>query len=100
LNSGPSFSPNEAVSFQVMTGDQSETDRYWNAIIENGGNESQCGWRKGRPGFSWQIVPRVLIAELNDADHDATMRVMGAMMTMHRINIARLEAARAREEVV
>jgi predicted 3-demethylubiquinone-9 3-methyltransferase (glyoxalase superfamily) len=99
LNGGPRFSPNEAVSFQAMTDDQMETDRYWNAIIENGGRESQCGWCKDRWGFSWQIVPGVLIAALNDADRAAAKRAMDAMMTMRRIDIARVEAARAGEEV-
>jgi predicted 3-demethylubiquinone-9 3-methyltransferase (glyoxalase superfamily) len=94
LNGGPAFSPNEAVSFQVMTDDQAETDRYWNAIIENGGSESQCGWCKDRWGFSWQIVPRALIAALGDADRAAAKRVMETMMTMGRIDIARIEAAR------
>ncbi len=94
LNGGPAFSPNEAVSFQVMTDDQAETDRYWNAIIENGGNESQCGWCKDRWGFSWQIVPRALIAALNDTDRAAAKRAMDAMMTMGRIHIAKIEAAR------
>lgn len=95
LNGGPGRSPNEAVSFQVMTDDQTETDRYWNAIIENGGCESQCGWCKDRWGFSWQIVPRALIAALNDADRGAAKRAMEAMMTMRRIDIATVEAARA-----
>ncbi|PNG24478.1 VOC family protein [Methylocella silvestris] len=95
LNGGPGFSPNEAVSFQVMTDDQAETDRYWNAIVENGGRESQCGWCKDRWGFSWQIVPRVLIAALGDADRAAAKRAMEAMMTMGRIDIAKIEAARA-----
>ena len=66
LNGRPAFTPNEAVSFQVMTDDQAETDRYWNAIIENGGSESECSWCKDRWGFSWQIVPRALIAALKD----------------------------------
>ncbi len=94
LNGGPNFSPNEAVSFQVMTDDQTETDRYWDAIIEAGGSESQCGWCKNRWGFSWQIVPRALIAALNDTDPAAAKRAMDIMMTMRRIDIARIEAAR------
>lgn len=98
LNGGPGFSPNEAVSFQVMTDDQTETDRYWNAIVENGGRESQCGWCKDRWGFSWQIAPRALIAALSDADRAAAKRAMEAMMTMRRIDIARIEAARAGEQ--
>lgn len=95
LNGGPAFKPNEAVSFQVMTDDQAETDRYWNAIIGNGGSEGQCGWCKDRWGFSWQIVPRALIAALKDPDRAAAKRAMEAMMTMRRIDIARIEAARA-----
>jgi predicted 3-demethylubiquinone-9 3-methyltransferase (glyoxalase superfamily) len=96
LNAGSaSFTPNEAVSFQVMTDDQAETDRYWNAIIENGGSESQCSWCKDRWGFSWQIVPRALIAALKDPDRAAAKRAMEAMMTMRRIDIAKIEAARA-----
>jgi predicted 3-demethylubiquinone-9 3-methyltransferase (glyoxalase superfamily) len=99
LNGGPGFSPNEAVSFQVMTDDQAETDRYWHAIIGNGGREGQCGWCKDRWGFSWQIVPRALIAALNDGDCAAAKRAMQAMMTMRRIDIARIEAARAAEDM-
>ena len=95
LNGGPAFTPNEAVSFQVMTDDQAETDRYWNAIIENGGSEGQCSWCKDRWGFSWQIVPRILIAAMKDPDRAAAKRAMEAMMTMRRIDIARIEAARA-----
>jgi predicted 3-demethylubiquinone-9 3-methyltransferase (glyoxalase superfamily) len=95
LNGGRTFTPNEAVSFQVMTDDQAETDRYWNAIIENGGNESQCGWCKDRWGFSWQIVPRALIAALNDPDRAAAKRTMDAMMTMRRIDIAKIKAVQA-----
>ena len=95
LNGGPQFSPNEAVSFQVMTDDQAETDRYWNAIVEAGGSESQCGWCKDRWGFCWQIVPRALLAALHDPDRAAARRAMDAMMTMRRIDIARVEAARA-----
>ena len=95
LNSRPDFAPNEAVSFQVMTDDQAETDRYWNAIIETGGAESQCGWCKDRWGFSWQIVPRALIAAVTDPDRAAAKRAMEAMMTMGRIDVAKIEAARA-----
>jgi predicted 3-demethylubiquinone-9 3-methyltransferase (glyoxalase superfamily) len=95
LNGGPAFKPNEAVSFQVMTEDQAETDRYWNAIVENGGSESQCSWCKDRWGFYWQIVPRALLAALRDPDRAAAKRAMEAMMTMRRIDIARIEAARA-----
>jgi predicted 3-demethylubiquinone-9 3-methyltransferase (glyoxalase superfamily) len=95
LNCGPAFSPNERVSFQVMTDDQAETDRYWNAIIENGGSEGQCRSCKDRWGFSGQIVPRALIAALKDPDRAAAKRAMGAMMTMRRIDIAKIVAARA-----
>jgi predicted 3-demethylubiquinone-9 3-methyltransferase (glyoxalase superfamily) len=95
LNGGPMFKPNEAVSFQVMTDDQAETDRYWDAIVGNGGSESECSWCKDRWGFSWQIVPRALWAGMKDPDRAAAKRVMEAMMTMRRIDIARIEAARA-----
>jgi len=95
LNGGPTFTPNAAVSFQVMTDDQAETDRYWNAIVGNGGSEGQCSWCKDRWGFSWQIVPRALIAALKDPDRTAGKRAMDAMMTMRRIDIAKIEAARA-----
>ena len=95
LNGGSGITPNEAVSFQLMTDDQAETDRYWHAIINNGGSEGQCSWCKDRWGFSWQIVPRALIAALKDPDRAAARRAMEAMMTMRRIDIARIEAARA-----
>jgi predicted 3-demethylubiquinone-9 3-methyltransferase (glyoxalase superfamily) len=95
LNAGPSTVANEAVSFQVMTDDQAETDRYWNAIVGNGGSESQCSWCKDRWGFFWQIVPRALIAAIKDPDRAAAKRAMEAMMTMRRIDIAKIEAARA-----
>jgi predicted 3-demethylubiquinone-9 3-methyltransferase (glyoxalase superfamily) len=94
LNGGPAFTPNEAVSFQVMTDDQAETDRYWNAIVGNGGSEGACSWCKDRWGFSWQIVPRVLLAALKDPDPAAAKRAMDAMMTMRRIDIAKIETAR------
>jgi predicted 3-demethylubiquinone-9 3-methyltransferase (glyoxalase superfamily) len=100
LNGGPGFVPNEAVSFQVMTDDQAETYRYWNTIIGNGGSESQCGWCKDRWGFSWQIVPRALIAALNDTDRAAAKRAMNAMMDMRLIDIAKIEAARAGKDFV
>ena len=95
LNAGPGFRPNEAVSFQVMTDDQAETDRYWNAIIAHGGSEGDCSWCKDRWGFSWQIVPRALIAALHDPDRAAAKRAMETMMTMRRIDLGRIEAARA-----
>lgn len=94
LNGGPAIKPNEAVSFQVMTDDQAETDRYWNAIVGNGGQEGDCGWCKDRWGFSWQIVPRALMAALKDPDRAAAKRAMDAMMTMRRIDIAAIETAR------
>src|SRR5438270_7541117 len=87
LNGGPNFSPNEAVSFQVTTDDQAETDRYWDAIVGNGGKESQRGWCKDRWGFSWQIVPRALMAAMSDPDRAAAKRAMDAMMTSRKIEI-------------
>lgn len=97
LNGGPAFKPNEAVSFQVSTGDQEETDRYWNGIIENGGAASQCGWCRDRWGYSWQITPRQLTEGIADPDRAAAKRVMEAMMTMGKIDIAAIEAARRGE---
>jgi predicted 3-demethylubiquinone-9 3-methyltransferase (glyoxalase superfamily) len=93
LNGGPHFKPNEAVSFQVFTEDQEETDRYWNAIVDNGGQESECSWCKDKWGFSWQIVPRVLMAAMQHPDKAAAKRAMEAMMTMRKIDIAKIEAA-------
>ncbi|TKS53224.1 VOC family protein [Luteimonas yindakuii] len=95
LNGGPHFRPNEAVSFQVLTDDQAQTDRYWDAIIGNGGEASECGWCRDRWGFSWQITPRALMEAMADPDRDAARRAMEAMMTMRRIDIATIEAARA-----
>src|SRR5262249_37158312 len=97
LNGGPQFTFDEAVSFQVFTDTQEETDRYWNAIVRGGGKESVCGWCKDRFGLSWQIVPRVLIEVINDPDTAAAKRAMDAMMTMKKIEIARIEAARAND---
>ena len=97
LNGGPNFTPNEAVSFMVVTEDQTETDRYWNAIVDNGGEESACGWCKDRWGFSWQITPRVLLEATTDPDRAAAKRAMEAMMTMGKIDIAAIEAARRGE---
>lgn len=97
LNGGARFSPNEAVSFQVFTDTQEETDRYWNAIVGNGGTESMCSWCKDRWGFSWQIVPRALMDGMVDPDPAAAKRVMEAMMKMRKIDIAKIEAARAGE---
>ena len=94
LNGGPHFKPNEAVSFMVVTEDQAETDRYWHAIVDNGGSESDCGWCKDRWGFSWQITPRVLLEAMSDPDREAAARAMQAMMAMRKIDIAAIEAAR------
>lgn len=94
LNGGDMFVPNEAVSFMVHTDDQAETDRYWNAIVGNGGAESACGWCKDRWGFSWQITPRALLEGMADPDRAAAKRVAEAMFTMRRIDIAAIEAAR------
>ena len=93
LNGGPNFVPNEAVSFMVLTDDQAETDRYWNAIVDNGGEESACGWCRDRWGFSWQITPRALLEAMNGPDQAAAKRAMDAMMTMTKIDIAAIEAA-------
>jgi len=93
LNGGPNFTPNEAVSFMVLTDDQTETDRYWNAIVDNGGQESECGWCKDKWGFSWQITPRALLEALHNPDEVISKRVMDAMMTMKKIDIATIEAA-------
>lgn len=94
LNGGPEFRPNEAVSFMVETEDQAETDRYWNAIVGNGGTESACGWCKDRWGFSWQITPRQLNEGMADPDRAVARRVFEAMMTMRKIDVAQIEAAR------
>ena len=93
LNGGPTFKPNEAVSFMVLTDDQEETDRYWNAIVGNGGEESACGWCRDRWGFSWQITPRALLAAVNSSDKAAAKRAMEAMMQMRKIDIATIEEA-------
>ena len=94
LNGGPQFRQSEAFSFQVATTDQVETDRYWNAIVGNGGEESMCGWCKDKWGLSWQITPRVLLdAQKNDGPAVAK-RVFEAMMTMRKIDVAAIEAAR------
>ena len=93
LNGGPEFKPNEAVSFQVFTEDQEETDRYWNAIVGNGGEESACSWCKDRWGFSWQIVPRVLTEALANPDKSVSTRAFEAMMQMRKIDVAKIEAA-------
>jgi len=92
LNGGPNFKPNEAVSFMVLTDSQEETDRYWNAITRNCGQESACGWCKDRWGFSWQITPRRLL-ELTSEGGEQGKRAFQAMMTMRKIDIAAIEAA-------
>ena len=92
LNGGPNFKPNQAVSFMVMTDNQEETDRYWEAITKNGGEESMCGWCKDRWGFYWQITPRRLL-ELTSEPGEKGKRAFQAMMTMHKIDIATIEAA-------
>ncbi|HEX5044580.1 MAG TPA: VOC family protein [Candidatus Polarisedimenticolaceae bacterium] len=94
LNGGPEFKHNEAFSFQVATVDQAETDRYWNAIIGNGGQESACGWCKDRWGVSWQITPIALTEAISDPDRAAAKRAFDAMMPMTKIDIATIEAAR------
>ena len=94
LNGGPNFTPNEAVSFQVVTEDQAETDRYWDALVADGGAESMCGWCKDRWGFSWQITPRILMDSLAEGGARGKA-AFEAMMTMRKIDIAAIEAARA-----
>ena len=93
LNGGPEFKHNLAFSFQIATDTQEETDRYWNAIVNNGGEESACGWCKDRWGLSWQITPRAL-TEAFTAGGDESKRAFEAMMTMKKIDIAAIEAAR------
>jgi len=94
LNGGPQFPQTEAFSFQVATDDQAETDRYWNAIVGNSGRESACGWCKDKWGLSWQITPRALTDAITDPDPAVRKRSFEAMMTMGKIDIARIEAAR------
>lgn len=93
LNGGPAFKHSEAFSFQVATEDQGETDRYWNAIVGNGGEESQCGWCKDKWGISWQITPVALTKAFTSPDRAAAKRAFDAMMTMRKIDIAKIEAA-------
>jgi predicted 3-demethylubiquinone-9 3-methyltransferase (glyoxalase superfamily) len=95
LNGGPNFKFDEAVSFQVYTDSQEETDHYWNAIVGSGGQESQCGWCKDKFGLSWQITPRALMKAIADPDPAAAKRAMEAMMGMRKIDIAAIERARA-----
>ena len=94
LNGGPAFKQTEAFSFQVATADQAETDRYWNAIVGNGGQESACGWCKDKWGLSWQITPMALTEAIADPDPAAAKRAFDAMMTMQKIDIATIVAAR------
>jgi len=93
INGGPMFKHSEAFSFQIATEDQAETDRYWNAIVGNGGQESECGWCKDKWGLSWQITPRVL-SEALAAGGEEAKRAFAAMMTMQKIDVAKIEAAR------
>jgi 2-polyprenyl-6-hydroxyphenyl methylase/3-demethylubiquinone-9 3-methyltransferase len=93
LNGGPAFKHDEAFSFQVATVDQAETDRYWNAIVGNDGQESECGWCKDKWGLSWQITPIILTQAYTSPDRAIAKRAFDAMMTMKKINIAAIEAA-------
>jgi predicted 3-demethylubiquinone-9 3-methyltransferase (glyoxalase superfamily) len=93
LNGGPAFKHSEAFSFQVATADQAETDRYWNAIVGNGGEESACGWCRDRWGLSWQITPLALTRAISDPDPAVAKRAFDAMMQMKKINIAAIESA-------
>jgi len=94
INGGSAFKHSEAFSFQVATADQAETDCYWNAIVGNGGQESECGWCKDKWGLSWQITPLALTEAITDSDPAAAKRAFDAMMTMRKIDIATIEAAR------
>ena len=94
LNGGPQFPQTEAFSFQIATDDQAETDRLWNAIVGNGGKESECGWCKDKWGLNWQITPRALTDVITDPDRAAAKRAFEAMMEMKKIDIAAIEAAR------
>ena len=97
LNGGPEFKHSEAFSFQIATDDQAETDRYWNAIVGNGGAESACGWCKDKWGFSWQITPSVLLEAMDNPDREAAKRAFEAMLKMQKIDVAKIEAALAGE---
>ncbi len=94
LNGGPEFKHSEAFSFQIATADQAETDRYWNAIVGNGGEESACGWCKDKWGLSWQITPIALTQAITDPDPGVAKRAFEAMMQMGKIDVAAIEAAR------
>ena len=93
LNGGPQFKHSEAFSFQIATDDQEETDRYWNAIVGNGGQESRCGWCKDKWGVSWQITPIALTKAYTNPDRAVAKRAFEAMMTMKKIDVAAIEAA-------
>ncbi len=93
LNGGPVFQHNEAFSFQVATEDQEETDRYWNAIVNNGGQQSECGWCKDKWGVSWQIISKALLEASYSSDRGVAKRAFDAMMTMKKIDVAAIEAA-------
>ncbi|WP_137190351.1 VOC family protein [Stenotrophomonas rhizophila] len=93
LNGGPAFKHSEAFSFQIATDDQAETDRLWNAIVGNGGQESACGWCRDKWGLSWQITPRVLTEAVTSKDPAVARRAFEAMMTMRKIDVAAIEAA-------
>ncbi|HUM39152.1 MAG TPA: VOC family protein [Nitrospira sp.] len=93
LNGGPAFKHNQAFSFQVATVDQAETDRYWNAIVGNGGEESECGWCQDKWGLSWQITPVVLTDAVTSSDPAVAQRAFDAMMNMGKIDVAAIEAA-------
>ncbi len=97
LNGGPNFRPNESVSFMVITESQEETDRYWNAIVGNGGTESDCGWCKDRWGYSWQITPKLLLDLVASPDQERAKCAFEAMMTMRKIDISALEDAVAKQ---
>ena len=94
INGGPTFKHSEAFSFQIATDDQAETDRLWNAIVGNGGQESECGWCRDKWGLSWQITPIALMKAITDPDPAAAKRAFDAMMQMKKIDIAAIEAAR------
>ena len=99
LNGGDQFKHSEAFSFQIMTEDQAETDHYWNAIVDNGGEESMCGWCKDKWGLSWQITPRALIEANFHSDPEVAKRTFAAMMSMKKIDVATIEAAARGEPV-
>ena len=94
LNGGDTFKHNEAFSFHISTNDQAETDRYWNAIVNNGGTESVCGWCKDKWGISWQIIPVALTQATTDSDSAVAKRAFDAMMEMGKIDVAKIEVAR------